>query len=385
MNNILESLAAKLNADLFYREFSFSKNKFKPIPAQEREFADLVVWIDDLLIIFQLKQRENILNTSEETERKWFKTKVLWKAVRQVKDTLNYLNRHSEITIRNERGHVFNLKSQTFQHIVKLILYAPNEMISNDCLPIRHHLSRTTGFIHIVRWQDYPRLCSVLFTPAEVIEYFEFREKIIKDWYGKVALPSERALVGQFISGSDNAIPSEDFGEFLDKYVINYSEFDISNVLSQIGERIEKRELSDGGTDYYRILAEFAKLNREFLKEVKKRFQVCLNAVEKGHVIKPNRFMPRTGCGFIFIAIPEYGFHNRTNALLNLTGLAKYDQRLQRQIGVSLTKKDGNIYVDWCLIDSPWKHNNELETLLRDKNPFKPLKAELRYRYRFEK
>lgn len=386
MNNILESLAARLNTDLFYREFSFSKNKFKPIPAQEKEFADLVVWIDDLLIIFQLKQRDSILKTSEKIEGQWFKKKVLGKAVKQVKDTLNYLNQYAEITIRNERGHAFNLKSQALKHIVKLILYAPNDILPSDCLAIRHHVSRGRDFIHIVQWQDYISLCSVLITPAEVIEYFEFREKIIKKWTGKTGITTERALVGQFLSGCDDMEPNENFAEFVEKYVSDITEFDISSVLSQIGDRIDKSESMKQEHNYYKILAEFAKLNREFLKEVKKRIRLCLAAAEKSDVTLPSRFIsPGTGCGFVFLAIPEYGFHNRTNALLNLTGLAKYDLRLERQIGVSLTKRGESIYVDWCLIDSPWKHNNELETLLKDKNPFKPLKWEFRYRYKFEK
>ncbi len=49
----LEEFLAALNANIFLREFSFAKNEFSPAPGEEVEFADHVIWIDDLLIIFR--------------------------------------------------------------------------------------------------------------------------------------------------------------------------------------------------------------------------------------------------------------------------------------------------------------------------------------------
>lgn len=80
--NLLEDFLAKLNENIFYREFSFSRNDFHPSPGEKKEFADHVVWIDDLLIIFQLKQRTSGKSPTEASERNWFKSKVLGKATK---------------------------------------------------------------------------------------------------------------------------------------------------------------------------------------------------------------------------------------------------------------------------------------------------------------
>ena len=54
---LTENFLSGINDNIFLREFSFNKNKFNLNPQEEVEFADHVIWIDDLLIIFQLKER----------------------------------------------------------------------------------------------------------------------------------------------------------------------------------------------------------------------------------------------------------------------------------------------------------------------------------------
>lgn len=89
--NALEEHLAALNANVFWREFSFSKNEFFPSPAEPSELADHIVWIEDLLIAYQLKERTAGPRATAHTERKWFERKVLGDATRQVRDTLRYL------------------------------------------------------------------------------------------------------------------------------------------------------------------------------------------------------------------------------------------------------------------------------------------------------
>ena len=52
-----EDKVGQLNAAYFFREFTFSSNTFKPDPNAELELADKVVWLDDFLIVSQLKER----------------------------------------------------------------------------------------------------------------------------------------------------------------------------------------------------------------------------------------------------------------------------------------------------------------------------------------
>jgi hypothetical protein len=43
----LETHLARINQNIFYEEFSFSRNQFSPRQATELEFADHVIWLDD--------------------------------------------------------------------------------------------------------------------------------------------------------------------------------------------------------------------------------------------------------------------------------------------------------------------------------------------------
>lgn len=101
-----ENRVGQLNASYFFQEFTFSKNTFKPNPNSELELADSVVWLDDLLIVSQVKERNAPADTTPESERKWFEDEIVKKATRQIRDTLSYLKEYSEIELSNNRGHV---------------------------------------------------------------------------------------------------------------------------------------------------------------------------------------------------------------------------------------------------------------------------------------
>ena len=386
MANLLEDVLAELNKSVFYREFSFSKNKFTPSPGVEMEFADHVIWIDDLLMIYQLKEREAGGTASAGSERKWFRSSVIGKGSKQVRDTLRFLKEHPEIRIENQRGHVFDVKSASIKKMAKLIVYAPGKALLADCLEVRHHLSKTGGgFIHVLQWTDYLGICRTLVTPAEVVEYLEFREQMIRHWASRIQTPSEVALVGQFLSG-DQGSPKESFAEYARRLKQEYGEFDLSHVLGKIGEHIDSIEGGTGAeTDYYRMLAEFAKLNRSQLKEVRKRFYMCLDSAKKGEFLVPNRvIVPDTGCGFVFITVEPPNIDRRLIGGRNLTLGAKYEQRLDRQVGISFAWRDGEFLIEWWHLEFPWEEDTEMEDWLRNMNPFPSLRGEVRERYEFD-
>ncbi len=104
MPTLLEELVSELNRTIFFKEFSFSKNDFWPTPDQSREFADHVIWLGDSLIIFQVKEREAIPISSIEAERQWFDKKVIAKASKQVRDTLDFLKNYPQIPITNHQS-----------------------------------------------------------------------------------------------------------------------------------------------------------------------------------------------------------------------------------------------------------------------------------------
>jgi len=105
--NVSENDVAVINSNFFFKEFTFSKNKFKVRETdKELELADNVIWLDDLLIIYQIKERNNVVDDKDKVIN-WFNQKVTKKAVKQIKDTLKYFENYDGIVIQNEKGHTF--------------------------------------------------------------------------------------------------------------------------------------------------------------------------------------------------------------------------------------------------------------------------------------
>ena len=59
---------ASLNEHFFFEEFTYSTNTFRPGPSTELELADSIIWLDDMLVVFQLKERGKIGKTSPDRE-----------------------------------------------------------------------------------------------------------------------------------------------------------------------------------------------------------------------------------------------------------------------------------------------------------------------------
>lgn len=53
MKNKAENSISTINTNVFFNEFTFCKNDFKALNSKlQLEFADNVVWLDDLLFIY---------------------------------------------------------------------------------------------------------------------------------------------------------------------------------------------------------------------------------------------------------------------------------------------------------------------------------------------
>ena len=173
---------AALNEWHFFREFTYSRNTFQPVPNQEVELADNLIWLGDLLIAYQLKEREVVPDANAETEKRWFERKVLKLATRQVRDTLGYLKGTERIEVQNHRNRSFSLEFASVREFHKLVVYLPHASLPEEYRRIKHHRSQTAGVIHIIPAQDYMGIVRNLLTPIEVAEYLSFREGLINRW-----------------------------------------------------------------------------------------------------------------------------------------------------------------------------------------------------------
>ena len=377
-----ENKIAQLNEYFFFQEFTYSKNTFRPTPKEEVELADSILWLDDVVVAFQLKERNFVDTTTAEKEARWFKSKVLSRGTRQIRDTLAYLRSHDDIKIENQRGHKFHLQSSNITTIHKVVCYLPNINLPDKCRSMRFYRSRTAGIIHLISAEDYLGIVQTLLTPTELFDYLCFREELIEEWDSRVNDVPEPALMGQYLCGEFDIPPSTDFLAPLKALEHRINEWDMSGVIKQFPGRITT---DNKANDYYSIVTEIAKLKRNELRLFKERFQLSMEKCRSNEFTQPYRFAcPRTDCGFVFIPLEREFFDQRLQILQNFTHGCKYDLKLTKCIGISFAPEAGGWFsVEWCYIECPWTFDAEMEKLLNESNPFRDVRVGELERYNF--
>ncbi len=379
-----EGALGRLNESYFFREFTFSTNTFRPDKRTELELADAVVWLDDFLIVVQVKERYATFGATSTDEENWFNREVLGKAVTQIGNTLQYLHSYDSIGLANNQGHTFNLADAKDKRTHKLVIYHPNENLPDRCASQKFHESATAGVIHIIRSGDYLGILETLITPAEVEQYLSFREELIKRWGNVVCEVTEQALVGHFLRNLPEQRPSSDFIKWLaalQQRAGDTEKWDISRIIHLFAERRNTPQKSP--TDYYGILKELAKLNRTDMDAFKNRFFHSMKMANADNVVLPNRFVASTGCGFVFIPLQRAQLGDRYHALMAFTQLNKYDLQLQRCVGLTFVSEGNETWCDvqWSRLDYPWEENAEFAAALKKNYPFRPLKTTVVERY----
>jgi len=227
---------------------------------------------------------------------------------------------------------------------------------------------------------DYLGIVRTLLTPAEVAEYLGFRSELIERWHDRVTDVPEAALVGQYLNGDASLPPGlEHLGDLktLDQRA---DEWDMSGVISRFTDRVT----GIVADDYYPIVTELASLRRNELREFKARFQLSITKSRADEVTRPYRIVvTRTGCGFVFIPLTKDLFHHISTALVNFTQAHKYEHHLSKCIGVAIGnhQPDGWFHAEWCHLSGPWVQDDEMDRLLAENNPFRPIRAKEFSRY----
>lgn len=379
-----EQKFAALNEHFFFREFTFSETTFRPRPGHEVELADSLLWIGGAAVIFQLKERDVTDETSPEEERRWFERKVITKGTRQIRDTMTYLNTNPNINLTNHRGHEVSLRADQLRTLHKLVVYLPNQQLPSDCLHKKHHRSHMAGVIHLVSAYDYQGIIRTLLTPAELMDYLEYRATLITKWPEDTAMVPEPVIMGHYLRGDIDEKPDYSHYELLQALRHQTETWDMSGVIKVFSDRI----ISQGdATEYYPIISAIAELKRNELAEFKKRFTLSVEKARANEFVQPYRMaIPRTGCGFVFIPLTQELIQNRRIGLENLTVAQKHDQKLPRCLGVSFAPDtDGWYSAEWCYLDYPWEPDAELDRLLTESNPFRDVRHTKLNRYNFGK
>lgn len=376
-----EELLSYLNENIFLKEFTFSKNIFTPANKSEHQLADNLIFLENFIFIYQLKERQsnsNVINNDE--EKRWFENKILKKATRQIRDTISYFKRYSPIRLKNHRGHEFKINLDN-RKIFKIVSY-DNQNLPIDCMRINYYKSKHVGFIHILPIDIYLKTINTLYTPCEISEYFKFRGKVILNNLSNDYFVDELSLLGQYLSGRLEDKPSKNYIKYFICFKNNFEEFNLNPLLLKFGDRIY--DSFGGNKDYYSILTEFSKLNRAYLKQIKGRVDYCLEKLFKDEIIIPTRvYNPETCCGFVVMTLPNSMIKGKRQYLENTTIAAKYDLNYKKEIGLLFVKDGNDIIIDWCLIIGPNEKNEKLEKILKENNPFREVDIKKISRYNF--
>lgn len=362
MQTTSENSISKINQCVFYKEFTFDKNEFSPRVGQQKELADNVIFLDNLLFIIQIKERNPQKVKTAEDENKWFRNVVLKKAKNQIKDSLDFFATHSNIQIINKRQHSFNVAEANLHGVNKIIIYSPNSNLVNDKnRSIKFYESKEAGNIHIFHLEDYHWICKYLITPTELDEYLKFRERIYIKHKAVIEIYQEQYILAHFLNTDDETVLNEKYIETLGKLFNDREEFDMSTFLDSFSERIFLQEQKQA-RDYYSIIKEIAKLKRYELLEFKKRFQLIINTARDNTFSMPYRFtINRTGCGFVFIALTNDKIRFWESALLNFTELYKYKRKLNKCLGVIVYKSNAYFDVYWAYAAYDWIYDEVME------------------------
>lgn len=378
----LETDIGNINEYFFFKEFTYSKNTFRPSPKAEIEFADSIIWLDELAIIFQLKERNASGATTPDSEEKWFSKKVVDRGTKQIRDSLRYLDEHREIRLKNHRGHYLQLQANAISIVHKVVCYLGHQSLPEHCKEKKFHRSRTAGVIHLISANDYLRITRIVLTPYELSEYLAFRLELIEKWEGVVSTVPESALMGQYLLGDSGQRPNPELSKVLMAHEEDVDEWDISGLIKHFPDRIIN---GDSSTDYYSIVSELAKLKRNELREYKTRFRLSMSRCGSQEMVLPYRmFSPRTQCGFVFIPLNKEQAEHSKQGLTNLTLACKYDLKIPKCIGTTFFPEgNGWFSINWCYLEFLWEYDEELDRRLQCDSPFREVKSVELDRYNF--
>lgn len=371
-----------INSNLFFKEFTFSRNDFTSKNGNQVQLADNVVWLDNIFFVYQIKERDiNAIGSEDE----WFKNKVLKKAKNQIKGTLKYFDEHKTIEIENERGHKLNIAKANTLLLKKIIIYNSTSKLSDALRLLKFYVSKEIGLIHLINIADYNSVCRFLHTPAEIHEFLSFREEL----YGKHeqelnSLP-EQYILAHFLETTQAETIELSYLDNLVELENNISDFDISFIIENFQNRIIK---IGEDKDYYLIIKELAKLDRAELREFKIRFDYSIKNAESQTFVIPYRMTSvSTGCGFVFIPMLFKDWEHWSSALSNLTQAHKYEQKLTKCIGMIVchNKKEKFYDINWSYIEFDWVFDKELDRMLKENFPFREANLKQINRYNYDK
>ena len=382
MDTELERFLAKLNRNVFFREYTFASNLFTANSGNQHELADHVVLVPGAILAFEVKEREASADCSDAAIEDWFTRKVLGKACGQLAKTARFFATEP-LTLPNQRGHLRDLTGPEAP-VIKIALYSSGRNWPLSLARTSHKQSKRAGFVHVFHVREYFEVCRILALPPEISAYFRFRERFLLEnasWQHHEA----RLLASFIMEDRTGAITDDVVRRVLAEAVRDVGSFDLGNILRKYGDKVHYAEGRGSGADYYAILDEFAHMNRVQMRGFRELLDWALEK-EGGDIPTklPARMLLPWGTGVVVFPVPKGEYDRRLTALHNYTIAAKYDWKLERQIGVSVARDGEEVQIDWAFASHAWQPDPEVERFLASNYPFRPTpEPKLDFRFRW--
>lgn len=172
MVNEAEKVLSAFAQMYFFRELVQDRLQFTEEGSTEKEVADLLLNLGDIIVAIQLKARNGADKTEVlEKEIKWLNHKCK-DAKKQVKDSIIYIRTGALPAFENERGQLVKIESDA--DIIPLVIFM-NEDIGNKYDHVLRKHSEDGMDINCLSFQDFQTVCREMLTPIEIVEYLKWR------------------------------------------------------------------------------------------------------------------------------------------------------------------------------------------------------------------
>ncbi len=379
-----EERIAQLNEGVFLREFVYCNTRFRSQSGQEYELCDGAIWLDDTLILFQAKRRSRDDATRDvENESKWFTKKVSKEAVGQLADSVRYLQTESSLPLLNRHGQELNfsgISPATTHHVV---LYKPSPFVDERLFLTKGRISGRIGFVHFISEANYRAVCDTMQTPMEISQYLQFRsDYVVRDPNSHKV--SEKALVGKYLTDTDELPDVCDEHEFItDRLINDPEEFSISRLLHEYLEKLRSYKGNDESLQYHKILMVLAKMKRNVMREFKRRLLWAMDKAESGARCTPSRmYLQYLDCAFLFLPLDGRDKVEPLSLLEGYAKLCKQDLRSRLCLAIGVAKaphpyaERNSFMINWLHLEGEWSPDEQLDSYLKN-NPdcFRPVRG----------
>jgi hypothetical protein len=368
--SLLHDFIAQQHANVFARAFAVSTNQLPHGTETQPGLADRMLLTNSIGFIFQLCERESHGVVKAGELERWAATQVVRKGVRLIQNTRELLATYSAISLVNDFGHRVTVSPKETESLVGVVVYRVPPK-TRPFRVARFKRVRNGTFVHVLRDTDFFEICDHFVTPAELLEYFNFRRDILLGWDPPTTAVSETALIGQYLL-EDFESPPDQRLEAAARARRSPAVCEFTFVLDNLAASIAAQEDDFADNDHYRILFELSMLGRYELRALSEQLRLALESVRADKLELPYRVASsKTGCGFIILPLTRE-FHDRSNdALESLAHASKHELDLERQVGIGMWRDGEFVEIEWLYLSGANAPDAEIDERLVQSYPFR--------------